>query len=150
MLFNITVCAKDLPRWKFHREKTEFVLTNFCDSMKIFPIKKIDSITYSIEGMQFYCTSEIKATFPGDSLSIFIKNNLDIVEYSNIYPKVYIGFIVNEFGKICNIGVYRGADEKFNKASINLVRKMPDWQPAIRQNKYVNSFNILVIDFAIK
>jgi hypothetical protein len=140
-----------LPEWNFSSKNKKIVLISFYNGQEELLLQRTDSLIYSLADVPFYSSPNIVATFPGgkDSLSIFIKKHLKYMIHT-IYPKVYVAFIVSTTGKISNIGLYRGVDNSYNRAAIDVVLKMPDWQPAISEDRYVNSFNIIAIDFAIR
>jgi protein TonB len=151
-LINSSVIAQNMPKWEFKRVNKSVILTHYTDGKEIFTVTQIDSFVYRLSDTMFLWEPDITAQFPcgTDSLSVFIRKNLDYVEYSTIIPRVYVAFIVEKSGKIKNIGIYRGVDERYDKAAIKLVKKMPKWQPAKLEDKYVDSFNILCISFEIK
>jgi hypothetical protein len=146
------ISAQELPKWNVHREKQNVILSNYTDGKDTCRIHKLDSIVYRFLSDTIFYSPNIKAQFPGgrDSLSIFIQNNLNFINFSTVYPKVYVAFIVTKYGKLRNVGIYRGVDDTYNKEALEVVLKMPDWQPAVFENRYVNSYNILAINFTIR
>lgn len=142
--------AQDLPKWTLKRHSSALTLTNFNNGDTVCPVIKIDTFLYAMGEKQFYYIPEIIVSFPGgrDSLTVFVRKHLEFVGYQNIYPKVLVAFLVSQTGDIEYVGIYRGADESYNKAALDLIQKMPKWQPALLGGYPVCSFNILTIDFA--
>ncbi|MDR3287108.1 MAG: hypothetical protein LBT27_06670, partial [Prevotellaceae bacterium] len=126
-------------------------LTEFFDGQQQHSVNNTDSCLYKIDNQHFYFDSKYQASFNGgnDSLYAFIRRELNISIYYNIIPKVYVAFIVDNVGLIKYCGIYRGFDQECDKAVLTLLSKMPNWHPAICDNKTVSSFNILKIDFSI-
>jgi hypothetical protein len=143
--------AQELPKWNFSIKNTEVVLTGFHNGTELLSIKHIDSVNYTFADLHFCSRPDVKANFPGgnDSLKLFIRENLKHVAYNNIFPTVYVAFIVDKIGKILYIGIYRGADDSYNEVALDLIKKMPDWQPAQLKSKNVNSFVVLAVHFSV-
>ena len=89
--------------------------------------------------------------FPGgeDSLNLFTQKNL-------IFPDTYdpgvkktiiLTFVIDEKGLIDDIKVLRGREYAFQAEAINLVKKMPPWEPGKQRGKAVRVQYILSITF---
>ena len=141
--------AQDLPKWTLKRHSSELILNSFNNGDTVCPVVKVDTCLYFVGEKQFYYSPKIIASFSGgqDSLTVFISKHLEFVDYQNICPKVLIAFLVSQTGDIEYAGIYRVADERYNKAALDLMQKMPKWQPAVLDDYPVCSFNVLAIDF---
>jgi TonB family protein len=98
--------------------------------------------------------AEIMPEFPGGSQSMldFIKNNLnypDLAKENNIEGKVYLKFIVRSTGEIDNIQIARGVHKVLDTAAIELVKKMPRWNPGVQNGKTVPVYFILPVVFRL-
>ena len=98
--------------------------------------------------------AEIMPEFPGGSQSMqeFIKNNLnypDLAKENNIEGKVYLKFVVRSTGEIDNIQIARGVHKVLDTAAIELVKKMPRWNPGVQNGKTVPVYFILPVVFRL-
>jgi TonB family protein len=98
--------------------------------------------------------AEIMPEFPGGSQSMleFIQNNLnypDLAKENNIEGKVYLKFIVRSTGEIDNIQIARGIHEVLDTAAIELVKKMPRWNPGVQNGKTVSVYMIIPIVYRL-
>src|ERR1051325_8842714 len=48
---------------------------------------------------------------------------------NKIEGAVFVRFIIEVDGKISNVEIAKGADQKLNEAAMECVKKMPDWKP---------------------
>jgi TonB family protein len=91
-------------------------------------------------------------SFPGgkSALRDFINNNLS-------YPKkamknqsageVMVGFTVSPDGKPADIHVTQSSNEIFNDAALQVIKKMPPWNPAMQQGEPVRAKVIVPVRF---
>ncbi|MPL98889.1 hypothetical protein SDC9_45100 [bioreactor metagenome] len=57
----------------------------------------------------------------------------------------YISIVINTEGKVEDSKVLYGKDEEFNRAALEIVKKMPDWKPGQQRGKPVNiQYNVEV------
>jgi len=57
----------------------------------------------------------------------------------------YISIVINKEGKVEDVKLLFGKNDKFNRAAIEIVKKMPDWKPGKQKGKPVNaSYNLEV------
>jgi TonB family protein len=76
-----------------------------------------------------------EATFPGgiDSMFRWITESIIYPEYAremNISGRVYIGFVVENSGRISSVEILKSTADVFNEESLLLMRKMPNWLPS--------------------
>ncbi|OUJ73260.1 energy transducer TonB [Hymenobacter crusticola] len=81
-----------------------------------------------------YYTAEEMPTFPGGDQAFlqFIKAKVhypDEALQRNLSGKVYIGFVVDEEGRILDPKVVRGLGAGLDQEALRLVRIMPWWRP---------------------
>lgn len=62
---------------------------------------------------------------------------------------VMTSFIVTETGKVTNVSIKRGVDPALDKEAKRVVESMPDWIPAVKDNKKVSAEMILPISFKL-
>jgi hypothetical protein len=116
-------------------------------------LNKQDS-SFMLDGKRIFLQPEIKASFPnGKSVTSFI----DSLQKTQGYPEqetiewfCYLGFIVNEEGIIQKPGLVRENSRLYIDASLDILDKMPKWNPAVHKGKKVASFNTLRVKFNVK
>ncbi|NUM32331.1 MAG: energy transducer TonB [Bacteroidetes bacterium] len=102
---------------------------------------------------EVHLITDVRASFPGgrDSMIMFINNELKYPQKalkSKAEGKIVLNFIVDSLGKICCIKNNGVKDNfGFEDEAIRIISKMPDWIPAIKDNKPVNSYYQLPITF---
>ena len=92
--------------------------------------------------------------FPGGSQSMleFIQKNLvypDIAKENNLAGKIFMKFVVRSTGEIDNIQIARGIHEVLDTAAIELVKKMPRWNPGVQNGKTVSVYMIIPIVYRL-
>ena len=92
--------------------------------------------------------------FPGgqNGLDTYLKANLKYpkraIEYG-IEGRVIFDIEVTEEGKIENIRLYKGIFQDCNEEAFYLIKKMPDWKPALKDGKPIKKRVILPIPFEL-
>lgn len=90
-----------------------------------------------------YLYPDIEATFPGGNTELqrFISKNINYpeAEITDFNGKIYIEFVVERSGKVSNVQIVRGGGLEFDKMATELIRKMPNWNPALINGKPVRS-----------
>ena len=98
--------------------------------------------------------AEVEPMFPDgyQALSDFIKS-------STVYPEeaiqnreqgtVYVRFVVNVDGSICNIEVMKGVSPNLDKEAVRVVSIMPKWIPAEQGGKLVRCAYQVPIKFVL-
>lgn len=97
---------------------------------------------------------DIMAQFPGGD-----KARIEYVNSNLVYPEeaikagiegtVFVQFTVTTLGEITNPRVMRGVAPSLDKASIQLIDKMPKWTPAMKDNKPVPFEMVMPIKFTL-
>ena len=106
----------------------------------------------SIDSKHIFVQEPI-AYYPGGITEMheFIKKNLEYPKNSRgIEGKVFIEFMVNEDGSLSDFKVMKGLSESFDKNALEVVRKMPNWIPAKRDNKPIRTKMVIQIASAIE
>lgn len=93
-----------------------------------------------------------EATFPGGNTPLYSYLNENIVYpdkaiSKRIKGKVYIKFVVDEFGEIQNVKVAKSAHPLLDKEALRVVNSMPNWIPGKMHNRPVKSSFALPINF---
>jgi len=95
--------------------------------------------------------------FPGGKTEMtkFIQKNLVIPQIaieSGISGKCFVGFIVNEDGKISNIEILKGVPgcPECDKEVIRVIKLMPTWEPGKQNGRAVKVYITLPINFVVK
>jgi protein TonB len=108
------------------------------------------------DSTRIYRYVEVNPEFPGgrDSLNAFIDRNLiypAIARELSIEGRVYMQFVVSQSGNISNITITRGIPDcpECDKEAIRLVKSMPKWIPAKKEDKNVHAYMNLPISFTI-
>lgn len=109
-----------------------------------------------VEGSCFDEHGEKIAYYPPDEMPQFQGGEYGLARFLQtniVYPtearslgiegKVYLNFIVDEYGNVGNVRVIRGVEEHLDAESIRIVKKMPRWTPGTEEGKPVKvSFNL--------
>ncbi|MBO4371504.1 MAG: energy transducer TonB [Bacteroidales bacterium] len=64
-------------------------------------------------------------------------NYPEMAKENDIQGTVYVGFVVNEKGKVTNVSVLRGVDPLLDKEAIKVIENLPDWKPGKQSGKNV-------------
>lgn len=89
-------------------------------------------------------------TYPGGYAEMlkYIKKNLRYPRASEtVQGKVYVKFIVNEGGSLSDFRVAKGLADSFDNSALQVVKKMPNWIPAKRDNKAIRTKMVIPVTF---
>ena len=95
--------------------------------------------------------TEPMPSYPGgpDSLWTFIKKNTKYPKGTLDYTgTVYVGFVVTEDGSLTNFKVMKGLCDICDENAIETLRKMPNWIPALIDNKPIRARIVLPVKYA--
>ncbi len=90
--------------------------------------------------------------FPGgeEALRSFVANNLQYpIAQCDYEGKVYIGFVINENGKVVYPKVIRSVDPLLDKEAIRVVKTIPDWTPGELNGKKVKVWYTIPVNFTM-
>lgn len=105
------------------------------------------------DSSMIYDFPEKMAQFPGgaDAMDLFIHKNLNYptdLKNGGVGGKVYVQFVVEKDGSITNIQVRRSSRNQFlDKEAVNVVKKMPNWEPGSVRGKKVRVKQTVPIAF---
>ncbi|MFC0877867.1 energy transducer TonB [Saccharicrinis sp. FJH2] len=117
-------------------------------------INSIDSCNCEYDKDIVFGGFERMASFPcgQDSMFKFIERNItypEIAKTKLIQGTVYIQFCINRDGELKKIKVVKGTYDILNNEALRIVKKMPNWNPAIKRGKPVCSNFMLPINFKL-
>lgn len=100
---------------------------------------------------------DVAAQFPGGKQKMmeFLKDRIrypEIPQSLGIGGKCTLLFVVNKNGEISNIKVLRPVPDcpECDQEAIRVLRKMPNWKPAIQDGKPVDSYFQMPINFQVQ
>ncbi len=117
--------------------------------------KQYAGMAIEMDKQGIYSRAEIRPSYPGgqDALAKFIQENIVYPEpalQNGVEGTVEVVFAVDENGKVYTPAV-KGEKEGYglDEAAINVVSKMPKWNPGQIKGKNVKSYYTLPISFKI-
>lgn len=69
---------------------------------------------------------------------------------NKVEGRVYVSFIIDEYGIATKIRVIRSLDSTLDKVAVNLISTMPAWKPAMQNGKPVKVSYTIPVDFAFE
>ena len=114
----------------------------------------LDKTNFNKSISQPFMIVEQMPEFPGgiSELMSFIKNNIMYqykTEKDGIEATVIVQFVIDNYGKINNIRILKGAALELDNAAIDVVKKMPVWIPGKQNGINVSVYYQLPIRFYI-
>ncbi|MDD6003235.1 MAG: energy transducer TonB [Bacteroidales bacterium] len=89
----------------------------------------------------FIAAEEMPMFKGGDkALLKYISENVvypEIAKENDIQGTVYIGFVIDEKGKVTDVTLVRGVDPLLDKEALKVVENLPDWKPGKQSGKNV-------------
>jgi periplasmic protein TonB len=104
----------------------------------------------STDTTNYIFVSEPMPSYPGGHAEMikFIKRNLKYPRDSRtVQGKVYVEFVVNENGSLSDIRVVKGLVDSLDNSALEIVKKMPKWIPAKRDDKPIRTKMVIAISF---
>ena len=119
---------------------------------KIADIDEDDGYDFSLNDTNTERIVDTLPTFPGgkERLGMYLQESLHLPAYARmnrIGGVVLVRFVIRKDGKVCNPTIVRAPAPCLENAVISLIRKMPKWNPAIKDGKVVNMEMELPIRF---
>lgn len=104
---------------------------------------------------EVFTSVEVMPEFVGGEAAMrkFIVDNVVYPERAkqmNLEGKVYVRFMVDEFGNISNISVLRGPGQGLDEAAVAVVKRMPRWKPGKQGGRAVRVWFTLPVDFTLQ
>jgi periplasmic protein TonB len=119
-------------------------------------IKTSDSIIVKENDTLVYAVVDQQAEFPGGMYAMrnFIGKNISYPPEEmkrGIQGKCIIKFVINKDGRVAEASVLKGVPDGPNcdKEALRIVRKMPNWRPAILKGKPVRVYYQLPVQFML-
>jgi len=109
-----------------------------------------DENTALVNGQPVYTVVEEMPSYPGgdDARIKFLVANIrypQMAKESGIQGTVFVTFVVDDKGKICNVKCLRGIGGGCDEEAVRVVKLMPKWTPGKQAGKNVNvQFNMPV------
>lgn len=96
--------------------------------------------------------TETMPVFPGGNLELtkYIRRHVQypyIARSRRIEGRVYVRFIVNEYGRVTSPTIIRGIHSSLNAEALRIVRNMPRWTPGYHRGRAVSVYYIVPVDF---
>jgi len=109
----------------------------------------IDKEYFTIDSLTVYLKTNKSPYFKGggEKLKEFIYRNLEFQPYNASKICVLVAFIIDSSGNIRDIGIRRGVNYHYDHAAYEVIKKMPQWIPAMKDDKNVSSIFFLLVDF---
>lgn len=97
---------------------------------------------------------EVMPRFPGGEKALlnYLGKNIRYPSEAlekQIEGKVIIGFYINEKGKIMDPKIVQSLDPKCDKEAIRVIKRMPKWEPGMKNGRPVNTFYTVPITFSL-
>jgi TonB family protein len=95
------------------------------------------------------------AAFPGGgylAMFEFIKKNLSYPQpayYRRIQGTVFVRVLITETGKLEDIRLWKGLEYSCNEEALRIIRKMPDWESALREGCPVKRKMVIPVTFEL-
>ena len=89
-------------------------------------------------------------SFNGGSSMEFQKWILDNIRYPegvSAEGRVSVSFTISETGKVTDVKVLRGADQKLNDEAVRVISSSPDWTPALKDGKPIAIQMLIPVEF---
>lgn len=103
---------------------------------------------------EVFTTAEQMPSFPGgrDALNKYIQKHLRYPAKSMkkaIEGRVVLRFIIEPDGELTHAEVIQSMNPECDKAALDIVSKMPKWDPAMQNGAFVAAYYTLPITFAM-
>lgn len=131
------------------------------DSMSIDVMKYVEKAKIKIDTTiteVFYVVEEMPIFQDGGEKSLekfrnYIQSNIKypaIAMENGISGTIYVNFIINKDGDICNINIVRGVDPSLDNVVIEALKNAPSWIPGKQRGENVAVSMAMPIKFILK
>lgn len=98
---------------------------------------------------------EVNPEFVGgqEALAKYLVDNINYPQRAkemNVQGRVYLKFVIDEFGNVGNVTVQRGIGQGCDEEAIRVVKKMPRWKPGKQGGRPVKVWFNLPIEFSLQ
>jgi TonB family protein len=101
-----------------------------------------------------YALPQTPAMFAGgqNAMKQFFSQNIQMPEGTGqlVKGKVFVRFMVDKNGRLSRVYLVKGLTENCNKEALRVIKKMPNWIPAMNDGENVYSWHTLPIYFEIE
>ena len=99
---------------------------------------------------KIYTTAEVMPQYPDGEANMmkYIFDNLKVTTVGDtiaLSSQCIVRFVVGDTGKITDIQILRSLGDDFDKNIIAIIQSMPEWKPALIDNKPVSCYYTLPI-----
>jgi len=132
---------------------------NVCASepLNLNYLQRINEYEIDVNDTTIYAPRDVdvRPEFPGGDAALMKWLNENIIfplvcEELGIHGKTFVNFVVEKDGTITNVKIVRGVHPAMDREAIRLVKAMPKWEPAIKDNKIVRCYFTLPVTFILK
>ncbi|MCQ2251975.1 MAG: energy transducer TonB [Bacteroidales bacterium] len=104
-----------------------------------------------VDPLQVFFIVEDMPEFPGGDVALrkYIAENFRYPENvePRVNPTVFVKFVVDEYGRVTDPEILRGAGELFDKEALRLVSTLPIWKPGRIRGKPVKVSQVVPVKF---
>lgn len=98
---------------------------------------------------------DVMATYPGgmDALIGFMTEHLEYppsAKENGVEGKIMVSFFIEEDGSVANVEIVKSLDPECDRAALDIVNNMPNWEPAIANGIPVVSKMVLPVVFKLE
>ena len=98
---------------------------------------------------------DVQAGFPGGAAALmaYLKTNIDYTRYAidgRFEGTVHVEFIIDDLGNVYNVKLLRRVGGGLDEEVLEAIRNMPEWEPAMKDGRYVHQRFVLPVDFSIR
>jgi periplasmic protein TonB len=111
----------------------------YCQNNDTTIFLKVDSIP------KFYYS---ECNDNANCIKLYLKRHQSWPTDDDIIAIVYIQCIIEKDGKLTNFKIFRGFDERYEKASIDILKSMPLWKPGEIGDKAVRTQIIIPVEWS--
>lgn len=118
--------------------------------LTLLTLTSFSQVKDSADSTNYIFVSEPMPSYPGGHAEMikFIKKNLKYPRNSGtVQGKVYVEFVVNENGSLSDFRIAKGLVDSFDNSALQMVKKMPNWIPAKRDNKPIRTKMVIAVSF---
>ncbi len=127
----------------------------FSEGVVIEPVETKPEAVFENEREVSFKTVEEIPEFPGGEkkLNEFLASNIhypEVAKEMNIQGIVYVKFTVNEDGSVSNAEITKGVGFGCDEEVLRIISIMPEWKPAMQNNKPVSVYYTLPVSFKLQ
>ncbi len=118
-------------------------------------IIEIPEMKEEVEAPSTFFIVEKMPVFPGGkgALINYIANKVKypvICVETSVEGKVYVSFVVNEYGRVVEAKIVRSPDVNLSKEALRVVNSMPQWMPGYQRDKAVRVAYTIPVNFVLQ